>query len=209
MALKQYFSGETGKKLWLNVLLMVLLVIAVPVLTFFLLDVFTHHGEKIEVPHVVGKSIEDAESMLEDRDLVAVVVDSAYEPSARPGTVLDQSPKAGNEVKGGRVVYLTMNLKGAPMVQLPDVVSQGSLRQAVALLESLGFKLTPHERVMGQPEDLVISVKQGRKTVHAGQMVPRDQRLTIVVGGGMIDTSRVEQQEDSVIAEDDFDIEQL
>ena len=107
--------------------------------------------------------------------------------------------------------YLTVNLKGAPMAQLPDVVGQGSLRQAVSILESLGFKLTPHEPVLGRPKDLVIAVKQGRREVHAGQMLPRDQKLTIVIGGGEIDSTMMEDEEDlDVEVEDggnDFDIE--
>ena len=211
MALKKYFTGKTGAIFWVNIVLMLLLIVAVPVVTLYLLDSFTHHGEKIEVPSVLGKQVYDAESMLKERGLVALVADSTYDKRATPGSVLEQSPRAGYEVKSGRVVYLTVNLKGAPMVQLPDVVGQGSLRQAVSILESLGFKLTPHEPVLGRPKDLVIAVKQGRREVHAGQMLPRDQKLTIVIGGGEIDSTMMEDEEDlDVELEDggnDFDIE--
>ena len=208
MALKKFFKGKTGIVFWVNILLMVCLVVAIPVVTLYMLDTFTHHGEKIEVPSVVGKSLSNAESMLRERGLVAVVADSTYDKRSAPGAVLEQSPKAGYEVKGGRVIYLTVNLHAAPMVQMPDVVgSHGSLREAVALLQSMGFKLTPHESVIGRPKDLVIAVKQGRHEVHAGQMVPRDQKLTIVIGGGELDTMLMEEEEDSVVETTDFDIE--
>lgn len=208
MALKDFWKGKSGLALALNVVLMVAVVVAVPAVAFQLLDGFTHHGEKIEVPSVVGKSLPLAESMLKDRGLKAVVSDSAYDKHMAPGAVLAQSPDAGYEVKGGRVVYLTMNLHGVPTVEMPSVVGKGTLRETVALLESLGFRLTPHEYVMGQPKDLVLAVRQGRRELQAGQLVPRDKALTIVVGGGEVDSTLIEDEvyEDGELPPD-FDIE--
>ena len=195
-------------KFWVNIVLMVCIIVAVPVVTFYMLDSFTHHGEKIEVPSVLGKQVYDAEVMLKERGLMAMVVDSVYDKYAPKGSVLDQSPKAGYEVKGGRMVYLTVNLLGAPMAQLPDVVGQGSLRQAEALLHSLGFKLTSNNYVQGQPKDLVLGVKQGTREVRAGETIPRDRALTLIVGGGEIDSILYEEEEDSLLeGGDDFDIE--
>lgn len=202
MALKNFFTGKSGVKFWVNIVMMVLIIVAVPVGALYMLDSFTHHGEKIEVPNVLGKSLYDAETMLKDRGLVALVVDSMYDKSAPRGSVLEQSPKSGYEVKGGRMVYLTVNLKGEPMAQLPDVVGHGSLREAVALLQSLGFKLTAHKPVLGRPKDLVLGVKQGTRDVHAGETIPRDRPLTLVIGGGEIDSTMYEDEFD---VEDDFE----
>lgn len=202
MALKNFFTGKSGVKFWVNIVMMVLIIMAVPVGALYMLDSFTHHGEKIEVPNVLGKSLYDAETMLKDRGLVALVVDSMYDKSAPRGSVLEQSPKSGYEVKGGRMVYLTVNLKGEPMAQLPDVVGHGSLREAVALLQSLGFKLTAHKPVLGRPKDLVLGVKQGTRDVHAGETIPRDRPLTLVIGGGEIDSTMYEDEFD---VEDDFE----
>ena len=202
MALKNFFTGKSGVKFWVNIVMMVLIIVAVGVGALYMLDSFTHHGEKIEVPNVLGKSLYDAETMLKDRGLVALVVDSMYDKSAPRGSVLEQSPKSGYEVKGGRMVYLTVNLKGEPMAQLPDVVGHGSLREAVALLQSLGFKLTAHKPVLGRPKDLVLGVKQGTRDVHAGETIPRDRPLTLVIGGGEIDSTMYEDEFD---VEDDFE----
>lgn len=202
MALKNFFTGKSGVKFWMNIVMMVLIIVAVPVGALYMLDSFTHHGEKIEVPNVLGKSLYDAETMLKDRGLVALVVDSVYDKSAPRGSVLEQSPKSGYEVKGGRMVYLTVNLKGEPMAQVPDVVGHGSLREAVALLQSLGFKLTAHKPVLGRPKDLVLGVKQGIRDVHAGETIPRDRPLTLVIGGGEIDSTMYEDEFD---VEDDFE----
>lgn len=196
MALKNFFTGKSGVKFWVNICLMVFVIVAIPILVLYMLDSFTHHGEKIEVPNVVGKSVYDAEVMLKDRDLMAMVIDSVYDKRAPKGSVLEQSPRPGYEVKGGRMIYLIVNLKGEPMAQLPDVVSHGSLREAVALLQSLGFKLTAHKQVLGRPKDLVIGVKQGMREVHAGETIPRDRALTLVIGGGEIDSTMFEDDED-------------
>ena len=200
--MKNFFTGKSGVKFWVNIVMMVLIIVGVPVGALYMVDSFTHHGEKIEVPNVLGKSLYDAETMLKDRGLVALVVDSMYDKSAQRGSVLEQSPKSGYEVKGGRMVYLTVNLKGEPMAQLPDVVGHGSLREAVALLQSLGFKLTAHKPVLGRPKDLVLGVKQGIRDVHAGETIPRDRPLTLVIGGGEIDSTMYEDEFD---VEDDFE----
>ena len=196
MALKNFFTGKSGVKFWVNIIIMVIVIVAIPIVALYMLDSFTHHGEKIEVPNVVGKSLYDAETMLKDCGLMAMVVDSVYNKTAPKGSVLDQTPKSGYEVKGGRMIYLTVNLKGEPMAQLPDVVGHGSLREAVALLQSLGFKLTAHKPVIGRPKDLVIGVKQGLRDVHAGETIPRDRALTLVIGGGEIDSTWYADEED-------------
>ena len=213
MAFNNFFKGKSGRWFWFNIGLMLALIVAIPSVTIYMLDLFTHHGEKIEVPSVVGKSLYDAEQLLQSRDLLAMVSDSTYDKYAAPGAVLEQSPKAGYEVKGGRVIYLTLNYVGEPMAKLPDVVSHGSLREAEALLKSLGFKLTPHKLVMGSPKDLVLGVKQGGRDVYAGEMIPNTRMLTLVVGGGEIDSVAVEraEMEAEALEQDgngeDFDIE--
>lgn len=208
MAIKTFLKGKNAKKFWMSIVAMAIVVIAVPVVAFYMLDIFTHHGEKIEVPSVTGKMIGDAESMLQERDLVAVVNDSLYDKYSTPGMVLDQMPKAGYEVKGGRVVYLTVAMRNVPTVQLPDVVSHGSLREAEATLTGLGFKLTPNEPVEGKPLELVVGVKQNGKEVYAGEMIPRDRPLTLLVGAGESDSIYVSDEVDTVDVELDDDFAQ-
>ena len=208
MAIKTFLKGRNAKKFWMSIVAMVIVVIAVPVVAFYMLDIFTHHGEKIEVPSVTGKMIGDAESMLQERDLVAVVNDSLYDKYSTPGMVLDQMPKTGYEVKGGRVVYLTVAMRNVPTVQLPDVVSHGALREAEATLTGLGFKLTPNEPVEGKPLELVVGVKQNGKEVYAGEMIPRDRPLTLLVGAGESDSIYVSDEVDTVDVELDDDFAQ-
>lgn len=200
MSIKKYFTGKSGLIFWINIVGMVVLIAAVPFVTLQFLNSFTHHGEKVEVPSVVGKSVFDAENMLMDKDLKAIVTDSTYNKNAKPGAVLDQLPKAGSEVKSGRVIYLTVNYNGEPIVTLPDVVKGGSVREAESMLKSLGFKLGPCERVYGHDKDLVVSMKIGGKRVYGGQKVSRNKVITLVVGAGVEDTLDIE---DSYIMDED------
>ncbi|MDO5482717.1 MAG: PASTA domain-containing protein [Bacteroidaceae bacterium] len=192
MSLKNFFTGKTAVRFWLNIVLMVLVIIAVPLVTFYMLDTFTRHGEKIEVPSVSGMPFGEAEKVLKERGLVAAVADSVYDKNAEFGSVIEQLPEAGYEVKGGRVVYLTVAMKEAPMIKLPDVVSLGSLREAVSILQALGFKLTSHEEVEDKPKDLVLGVKLGNREVQVGEMLPRDNTLTLMVGAGEKDSVAVD-----------------
>jgi beta-lactam-binding protein with PASTA domain len=168
----------------MNVLLAVGIVSAVPYAAFAMLDTFTKHGEKIEVPQVVNKTYTEALEMLENSDLVAVVSDSIFDKNFAPGTILSQNPTAGNEVKSGRQIYLTVNMKGLPPVKMPDLVRNSTERIAEMRLKQLGFKLSTTQTIEGEPSGLVIYIKQGSRRLHAGEMVTRDLPLTIYAGAG-------------------------
>ncbi|MBO5024702.1 MAG: PASTA domain-containing protein [Bacteroidaceae bacterium] len=207
MGLKTYFTGKTGFTFWLNIVLMLMVLLAVPFGTFYALGIYTHHGEKIEVPEITGQRPETAIALLEERGLKGIVADSTYSSSASPGIVLEQTPKSGSEVKSGRIIYLTINLNGEPMVKMPDLANNSSLREAEAQLKALGFKLTPTMLIEGEPKDFVIGIKQGMREVYAGEMVSRDRALTIVAGAGETEDSLAV---DSSLTEDsdvDFDID--
>lgn len=206
MAFKNYFKGKSGKIFWANIAAMVMVLVAVPVVTLYMLDIFTHHGEKIEVPNLKGKSLFEAEQMLTGKELTCIVNDSTYDKYAEPGSVIDQHPKAGSEVKSGRVIYLTVNLKGEPTVKMPDL--SYSLRETMSILTALQFKLTPNEIVYGEDKDRVLGVKQGIRTIHAGELITRDRPLTIVVGGGEEPSDSLDYEEDEYEdAESDFDVD--
>ncbi|MBR4590934.1 MAG: PASTA domain-containing protein [Bacteroidaceae bacterium] len=202
MGLKKYFTGKTGFAFWLNVFLAIVVLITVPVLLFNCLDSYTHHGEKLSVPSVIGKRAYEAESILDKKGFVAVISDSTYRKSAKPGAVLDQNPKAGIMVKSGRIIYLTINLYGEPLVKIPDLAHNSSLREAEVQLHSLGFKTTAPKFVPGQAKDLVLMIKQGRREVHSGEMVSKERALTIYAGAGI-------EESDTVYFEDDYSKDSL
>lgn len=204
--MKQYFTGKKGIFFWANVILAILVLIAIPVGILYALGVYTHHGEKVEVPDVVGMPAYTAEEMLDDSRLIAIVSDSDYVESFPPGSVLSQIPKSGSEVKSGRIVYLTINRRGKAPVRMPDLIRNVTVRVAEGQLKQLGFHLAPAQYVDGEPEDLVIGIKQGIHNVYGGDMVSVDRALTLIVGAGIpIDTLEVDSF--GIVDDGGFDIE--
>ena len=146
---------------------------------------------------------------------MAVITDSTYKKSAKPGSVLDQTPKSGTLIKSGRIVYLTVNMKGEPLVKLPDLVGNSSYREAQIILKSMGFKLSEPQYIEGADKDQILKIKQGRRDVHAGEAISREHALTLYIGAGEIeedslyfDDAEEEYDIDTDISESNFD-EQL
>lgn len=187
MGLKSYFKGRSGRVFWVNVLLMFVLLAGFPVLGLVLLGDYTHHGEKIEVIDVVGQNVYEAEMALGSLGLEAVVADSTFQRDMPAGVVIRQVPKAGNEIKSGRIVYLTKNLDHEPLVVLPDLLGNCSRREAEAQLKSLGFKLTEDEVVEDEPKGLVVGIKQNGRKLTAEQRISKGLPLTLCVGAGYDD----------------------
>ena len=214
MGIKKYFTGKSGAIFWINVLLAVALLICIPVILFNTLDAYTNHGEKVSVPSVEGMKYYEAEEVLDQSGFVAVITDSTYKKSAKPGAVLDQTPKAGSLIKQGRIVYLTINLNGEPLVKMPDLVDNSSYREAEITLKALGFKLTAPTYVEGVEKDRVLKIKQGKRAVRAGEMISKERALTLFVGAGEIeedslyfDDGAEEYDIDTDISESNFDLQ--
>jgi beta-lactam-binding protein with PASTA domain len=57
---------------------------------------YTNHGTFVEVPNLVGLSLDDAETTLQNFDLRTQVQDSSnYNPKYPSGAVVEQEPFAG------------------------------------------------------------------------------------------------------------------
>ena len=194
-----------GKKLlspliWGNLIAMMLVGMLIIAGVWTGLNRYTRHGEQIEVPDVGNKLIGDAEYTLEMEELKPVVVDSTFNRSLLSGTVVNQVPKPGTKVKAGRQIYLTINAKESPTVALPDIADNCSLREAQDRLRQLGFRLGPVEHVPGD-KDWIYGVKCQGRLVHAGQRVPADAVITLLVGSDP-------GNEDDLDLDMNFDIEE-
>src|SRR6185436_19864453 len=76
---------------------------------FLFLSSYTLHGETIAVPKLEGLYLNKAQEALEGKKLKVIVVDSVFNDDLPGGTVIDQNPSAGFNVKLNRTVYLTIN----------------------------------------------------------------------------------------------------
>ena len=193
MTIKEFFSFKTNKFFWLNIVAMIVVVVVMIFGVLKWMDVYTHHGETVVVPDVKGMTTEEAAKMFRNRGLVAVISDTKYVKDKAAGIILELKPGAGEKVKEGRTVYLTVNTLDVPLRVIPDVADNSSLRQAQAKLLSAGFKLNEVQLVNGE-KDWVYGVKYQGRQLTAGEKIPMGASLILMVGDGAGDTV----EEDSI-----------
>lgn len=167
------------------------------------LDIYTHHGESIVVPNVVRMQYDDAADKLEAIGLGLAVNDTGYNEKLPPDCILEQSPVNGKRVKGGYVVYVTVNAASPPTLAIPDIIENSSWREARSKLISMGFKRAEPEYIPGE-RDWIYGVKVDGKNVRAGDRVPLDTKVVVLVGDG----TRMAGTYDS-LAVDDIDFEEI
>ena len=167
---------------------MLFFVAAVLIGTALWLNTYTRHGESVTVPEVEGMQVEYAATQLQALGLNAIVVDSSYNEAIAPGEITDQFPHAGNNVKKGREIRLTINSLCAPLLAIPDLADNCSRRQAELKLQAMGFKYVNVETIPGEL-DWVYEIRSNHRTLTAGQRVRTDARITIIVGDGSTNPS--------------------
>ena len=141
MEAKEFFGKFASGFLWGNILAMVLVVVALAFGVKYGLDVYTRHGEGIEVPKVEGMVYQNARALMEERGLYLVVTDSGYNKRLPANSILVQNPGPGMKVKQGHTIYVTVNSPSSPSFAIPDLVDNSSFREAEAKLTAIGFKL--------------------------------------------------------------------
>ena len=181
VSLKDFFSFKNNRFFWGNLIAMVVVLLVACYGTLFWLDTYTHHGESYIVPDVKNRTVAEADQLLATQLINGAVVDSTYIKGARPGIVLEQTPVAGARVKEGRTVYLTITTNSVPLIALPDLIDNSSLRQAAAKLKSIGFNLTEPELLPGE-QDWVYGIKYKGQDLMSGDKIPHEAMLTLCVG---------------------------
>lgn len=157
-------------------------VIAVVLIAFFSLGIYTKHGTGIPVPQLVGLKIEKATALLDDQGF-EYKIDSVYILDKTPGTVTVQDPDAGTEVKEGRVIYLTVVTRLAPNVVLPDIHDMTYL-EAVAALSNYGLKIGDTTYAADIARNKVLQIKFSGQVLRPGDKIPKGSVLDLVLGNG-------------------------
>ena len=188
MKTSEFFGKFKSGYLWGNLLAMAVVVVLLVVGVKYALDVYTHHGESLTVPSVKNKKVKDAERILDDMGLVVIVSDTGYVKTLPPDVVLEQSVLPGEKVKSGRIIYLTVNALTTPTITLPDIIDNSSLREAMAKLSAMGFKLAMPEFIPGE-KDWVYGVTVRGKNVVTGDKISIEDSVVIQVGNGLRDAA--------------------
>jgi serine/threonine-protein kinase len=132
--------------------------------------------EEVQVPDVVGKDRDAATEALNAAGLRPAFTERETSDED-PGTVLEQTPKAGEKAPKDSEVGLVV-AKQPPDVQVPDV-SGDDLQGARDALHAAGFKVSDSDRPVTDPAQDGVVIEQ---TPAAGENAPKGSRVRIVIG---------------------------
>ena len=166
--------------------LMVLALLALGYIALLFIDVFTSHGQQVQVPDVRNLPLEKAIDILEDAGLRWEISDSTtFYENFKPGTVIDQDPKAKSYIKKIRIIYLNVNAMHAPIIALPKLVDLPG-RQGMATLKAMGFKHVTMDSIPSEMDGLILQVTVDGHNVAPGKPVSVNSKIKITVGDGSI-----------------------
>ena len=179
-----FFRFIFSKSLLRQIVLAIVACIIFSFLALKWLKSYTNHGTFVEVPNLVGLSLDDAETTLQNFDLRTQVQDSSnYNPKYPSGAVVEQEPLAGAQVKEKRKIYLILNPSDYRKVIIPDVI-RSTLRQTRPTLEALGFRIGKLIYVDDLGRDEVLELRFRGQKINAGDMIKKTSAIDLVLGNG-------------------------
>lgn len=186
MKVKEFFKNLFSPLMMLNCLGIIVVSVLLVLGLFFYLDIYTDHGEEIEVPNLYGQNIEVAKKKLEAMDLDYLIIGKAYRENVPDRAVIIQSVNPGEKVKAGRQIELFINTL-TPTLEIPEgLIENSTLNEARAVLTSIGFKLAPVEYVKGEAKDWLLQIKANNKVLQGGSKVSAKSPLVLVVSDGSL-----------------------
>ena len=199
MKSSEFFGKFRSSFVWWNIFAMVVVVVIIFAGVKYGLNIYTHHGEAIVVPDLRNMNCDKARLLLEQSNLNIVVSDSGYNKMLPADCILAQTPGCGSKVKAGHIIYVTVNSTSSPTISIPDIVDNSSMREAVAKLTAMGFRLTPPVHVPGE-KDWVYGIMCRGRRVSTGDRLSTEVPLTLEVGSGTYD-----EDEDINYTEPEYD----
>lgn len=181
MSLIKFLTSKTFVKQ------IILAIIGLVIFCFILLkwlNITTNHGEFETVPDLKGKSIGVANLELNENNLKLEVLDSSnFNPDYPKFSVIDQDPIAGEKVKDGRKIYVTLNPSGFRKVKIPNL-KEKTFRQAKPTIEALGFNIGAITFTDYLGENEVVKLMYKGKEIKEGDELPKTSKIDLVLGNG-------------------------
>jgi len=138
----------------------------------------TPETQRVPVPDVVGKPVEEARRMVERAGLRFVLLEERDELGQEQDVVLEQSPTQGELVPLDGEVGVVVSGPGRELM-LPSVVGY-PVEMVQMGLESDGLRVLVEEEWSTQPEGMVVAQDPGR-----GATVLSGDTVTLTVSGGV------------------------
>ncbi|MDG4860568.1 PASTA domain-containing protein, partial [Streptomyces sp. T-3] len=132
-------------------------------------------GAAIEVPDVIGESVEDAKAALQEEGLKAEIETERVFSEEEAGTIARQHPGESAQLARGDKVTLTVS-KGPRMIEVPDVVGK-SKGDAEAELTAAGFKVDIDQSFPFLGDEVT------GQSVEGGEEAPEGSTITLKIKG--------------------------
>lgn len=176
--LKNYILSRT---FLINLGIIILLVFLIQFSTMSWLSSYTNHGESVEVPDFKGQRVILLDQFVNDKDVSYKIIDSIYDPSEKPGSVIRQDPDAGSKVKHNRTVYLYVTGMVPPQVVMPRLIDR-SERQARLIISSYGLKVGRIKEMHSDCNGCVLEQLVRGHIIEAGKGVPKGTAIDLLIG---------------------------
>jgi beta-lactam-binding protein with PASTA domain len=174
------------KTFWFNLLVVLSLFVVLYISFFATLSWVTKHGEEVKIPDVRGMDMNNAIAQLKGMHF-EIYIDSTYELTLKPLTVLKQVPDSGSSVKEGRTVFLTVNMLTPPHIPMPNLVNL-SFRSAEMLLRNNKLLLGDTTYKPDIAGGAILEQKYKGEVINAGEMIAQGSKISLVIGDGLGNT---------------------
>lgn len=182
MSVKGFFGNWIVKNLLLAVVIVAILIAG----SGFLLKVVTMHNREIRVPDFSNMTVGEARTAALAHNVRIDVTDSVYIKRMARGTVFRQVPAAGERVKKGRRIALTINSVLPKRITMPNLVGY-SMRQAKAELASRGLNLGRLIYVQDIATNNVLQQIYHNMEIKPGTPIESGEYIDLVVGLSNLD----------------------
>ncbi|MFV0554542.1 MAG: PASTA domain-containing protein [Mangrovibacterium sp.] len=179
--MKRFFSFLISKTFLIHLIIALVLVWVGFMITLRAIANYTNHGVSYEVPRLNGVNIAEAEPLLEHSKMQLVIADSLFMDGKTPGTILEQLPKAGQRVKEGRKVFVSICASNPDQILMPKVTDI-SFRQAMNIIQASDLRIGDVKYQVSEFEDLVLEQKYRDAPIAAGNSIAKGSYIDLVVG---------------------------
>ncbi len=180
------FRYLAKRPLWENIVFALAFVIVIVLVFLLSLNWLTKHGKSLTVPLITGKTLTQAEQILEDKGFDVVVQDSVFYDSLPRGVVLKQVPEADDVVKVNRTVYVTINRFVPPDVDMPNLKGY-SFRNAQLILQNLGLRIGDTTYKPDFARNSVLEQLVNDAPIEPGTKIKMGTKISLVLGSGVGD----------------------
>jgi beta-lactam-binding protein with PASTA domain len=178
------FKFIARQNFFVNLVVALLLIFLTGFIFFLSLGWITNHGKYLKVPEVTGKNVDSAIEFLEKEGFEVIITDSLYSDSVPLNTVKKQIPDADATVKVNRTVFLNINPRVLPLIEMPKLEGL-TYRFAVDKLKKSHLKLGDTTMRPDFMKGSVLEQEYNGSAIATGTKIRWGSEIDLVVGAGL------------------------